>query len=95
MSLVAGLFFGGVSAYGAYKITNDPHDYWTSLSKHHSCTPFTNTACISFIYHDCLRSSRRRCPDCSDGDEIQEIWEINACRNHGRTEVQLLLSNQL
>uniref|UniRef100_A0A672KA63 Transmembrane protein 14C-like n=2 Tax=Sinocyclocheilus grahami TaxID=75366 RepID=A0A672KA63_SINGR len=31
VSLIAGLFFGSVSAYGAYKITNDPHDYWTSL----------------------------------------------------------------
>lgn len=34
MSLIAGLFFGSVSAYGAYRISNDPHDYWTSLSKH-------------------------------------------------------------
>uniref|UniRef100_A0A673L7G9 Transmembrane protein 14A-like n=1 Tax=Sinocyclocheilus rhinocerous TaxID=307959 RepID=A0A673L7G9_9TELE len=32
VSLIAGLFFGSVSAYGAYKITNDPHDYWTSLT---------------------------------------------------------------
>ncbi|XP_073691340.1 transmembrane protein 14A [Garra rufa] len=31
VSLIAGLFFGIVSAYGAFKITNDPHDYWTSL----------------------------------------------------------------
>ncbi|KAF4105412.1 transmembrane protein 14A [Onychostoma macrolepis] len=31
VSLIAGLFFGSVSAYGAYRITNDPHDYWTSL----------------------------------------------------------------
>lgn len=34
MSLIAGLFFGSVSAYGAYKISNDPHDYWTFLSKY-------------------------------------------------------------
>uniref|UniRef100_A0A8C0Y0V0 Transmembrane protein 14A n=1 Tax=Cyprinus carpio carpio TaxID=630221 RepID=A0A8C0Y0V0_CYPCA len=31
VSLIAGLFFGSVSAYGAYRITNDPHDYWISL----------------------------------------------------------------
>uniref|UniRef100_A0A8C1RHE0 Zgc:163080 n=1 Tax=Cyprinus carpio TaxID=7962 RepID=A0A8C1RHE0_CYPCA len=32
VSLIAGLFFGSVSAYGAYKISNDPHDYWTFLT---------------------------------------------------------------
>lgn len=32
VSLIAGLFFGSVSAYGAFRITCDPHDYWTSLS---------------------------------------------------------------
>ncbi|KAI7805236.1 transmembrane protein 14A [Triplophysa rosa] len=31
MSLIAGLFFGSVSAYGAYRISFDPHDYWPSL----------------------------------------------------------------
>ncbi|XP_030627555.1 transmembrane protein 14A [Chanos chanos] len=31
MSLVAGLFFGSISAYGAYRVTNDPRDIWTSL----------------------------------------------------------------
>ncbi|XP_051507492.1 transmembrane protein 14A-like [Myxocyprinus asiaticus] len=31
MSLIAGLFFGSVYAYGAFKISIDPHDYWTSL----------------------------------------------------------------
>ncbi|XP_065106649.1 transmembrane protein 14A [Paramisgurnus dabryanus] len=32
MSLIAGLFFGIWSAYGAYKITYDSYDYWTSLT---------------------------------------------------------------
>ncbi|XP_056126139.1 transmembrane protein 14A-like isoform X3 [Rhinichthys klamathensis goyatoka] len=31
VSLIAGLFFGSVSAYGAFRISNDPQDYWTSL----------------------------------------------------------------
>ncbi|XP_051504536.1 transmembrane protein 14A-like [Myxocyprinus asiaticus] len=31
MSLIAGLFFGSLSAFGAFKISNDPHDYWASL----------------------------------------------------------------
>ncbi|XP_026135037.1 transmembrane protein 14A isoform X1 [Carassius auratus] len=31
VSLIAGLFFGCLSAYGAYKRSNDPYDYWTSL----------------------------------------------------------------
>jgi len=31
MSLMAGLFFGGVSAYGAYNISNDPYDIKVSL----------------------------------------------------------------
>ncbi|MCJ8730932.1 hypothetical protein PDJAM_G00189930 [Pangasius djambal] len=32
MSLIAGLFFGGISAYGAFRITIDPQDKWTSLA---------------------------------------------------------------
>lgn len=31
MSLIAGLVFGGISAYGAFRITMDPQDKWTSL----------------------------------------------------------------
>ncbi|XP_062852033.1 transmembrane protein 14C [Trichomycterus rosablanca] len=31
MSLIAGLFFGAISAYGAFKITVDPSDKWPSL----------------------------------------------------------------
>ncbi|XP_052007652.1 transmembrane protein 14A [Xyrauchen texanus] len=31
MSLIAGLFFGSVSAFGAFKISIDPRDYWASL----------------------------------------------------------------
>ncbi|XP_029926372.1 transmembrane protein 14A [Myripristis murdjan] len=31
MSLIAGLFFGGLSAYGAYNISNDPSDIKVSL----------------------------------------------------------------
>ncbi|KAL7890395.1 hypothetical protein AOLI_G00026530 [Acnodon oligacanthus] len=31
-SLIAGLFFGAMSAYGAYKVSADPHDIWTSLA---------------------------------------------------------------
>nr|XP_020458820.1 transmembrane protein 14A [Monopterus albus] len=31
MSLVAGLIFGGLSAYGAYNISNDPKDIKLSL----------------------------------------------------------------
>ncbi|XP_027021436.1 transmembrane protein 14C isoform X2 [Tachysurus fulvidraco] len=29
MSLIAGLFFGGISAYGAFRVTIDPQDKWT------------------------------------------------------------------
>ncbi|KAK1791430.1 hypothetical protein P4O66_013442 [Electrophorus voltai] len=32
MSLIAGLFFGTISAYGAYRITNDPSDIWISFA---------------------------------------------------------------
>ncbi|KAG9274840.1 transmembrane protein 14C [Astyanax mexicanus] len=32
MSLIAGLFFGGISAYGAFKVSVDPGDIWTSLA---------------------------------------------------------------
>uniref|UniRef100_A0A3B4D8K5 Transmembrane protein 14A n=1 Tax=Pygocentrus nattereri TaxID=42514 RepID=A0A3B4D8K5_PYGNA len=31
-SLIAGLFFGTISAYGAFKVSTDPHDIWTSLA---------------------------------------------------------------
>uniref|UniRef100_A0A671M7S3 Transmembrane protein 14A-like n=1 Tax=Sinocyclocheilus anshuiensis TaxID=1608454 RepID=A0A671M7S3_9TELE len=89
VSLIAGLFFGSVSAYGAFKITNDPHDYWTSLSKYKN--KITNVHPLEIQHISAsnllfLDSSRRRCSDCCDGNEVQEIWEINACRNHGRTE---------
>lgn len=40
-------------------------------------------------------SSRRRWSDCCDGNEIQEFWEINACRTHGRTEVKLQLRQSI
>ncbi|XP_066534713.1 transmembrane protein 14A [Hoplias malabaricus] len=32
VSLIAGLFFGTISAYGAYRISADPGDIWTSLA---------------------------------------------------------------
>ncbi|KAF4090001.1 hypothetical protein AMELA_G00044720 [Ameiurus melas] len=32
VSLIAGLLFGGISAYGAFRITMDPQDKWTSLT---------------------------------------------------------------
>ncbi|XP_060781430.1 transmembrane protein 14A isoform X1 [Neoarius graeffei] len=32
ISLIAGLFFGGISAYGAFRITLDPQDKWISLA---------------------------------------------------------------
>ncbi|XP_053535425.1 transmembrane protein 14A isoform X1 [Ictalurus punctatus] len=32
VSLIAGLFFGGISTYGAFRITMDPQDKWTSLT---------------------------------------------------------------
>lgn len=34
MSLIAGLFFGGISGYGAFKVTIDPQDKWTSLGEY-------------------------------------------------------------
>ena len=33
MSLMAGLVFGGLSAYGAYNVSNDPKDIKMSLSE--------------------------------------------------------------
>lgn len=33
MSLIAGLFFGGISAYGAFRISIDPQDKWTSFGE--------------------------------------------------------------
>lgn len=32
VSLIAGLFFGGISAYGAFKVSADPGDIWTLLA---------------------------------------------------------------
>lgn len=32
MSLIAGLFFGGLSAYGAYNVSNDPKNILVSLA---------------------------------------------------------------
>ncbi|KAM9476760.1 transmembrane protein 14A-like isoform 2-T2 [Clarias gariepinus] len=29
VSLIAGLFFGGISAYGAFRVSMDPQDKWT------------------------------------------------------------------
>uniref|UniRef100_A0A672K5Z3 Transmembrane protein 14C-like n=1 Tax=Sinocyclocheilus grahami TaxID=75366 RepID=A0A672K5Z3_SINGR len=48
VSLIAGLFFGSVSAYGAYKITNDPHDYWTSLTWTITVVKYIN-ACVKGV----------------------------------------------
>ncbi|KAG9347833.1 hypothetical protein JZ751_003849 [Albula glossodonta] len=31
-SLAAGLLFGGVAGYGAYRVTQDPKDIWVSLA---------------------------------------------------------------
>ncbi|XP_076830795.1 transmembrane protein 14A [Brachyhypopomus gauderio] len=31
MSLIAGLFFGTISTYGAFRITMDPNDMWISF----------------------------------------------------------------
>lgn len=36
MSLIAGLVFGGLSAYGAYNISNDPKNIQVSLRKYAS-----------------------------------------------------------
>lgn len=36
MSLVAGLVFGGLSAYGAYNISKDPKNIQVSLRKYAS-----------------------------------------------------------
>lgn len=49
----------------------------------------------NWLFHDFLHSSRRRWSDCCDGNEIQEFWEINACRTHGRTEVKLQLRQSI
>lgn len=54
VSLIAGLFFGSVSAYGAFRISNDPQDYWTSLSKYRNPPCFRNTeqmSAVNFIFH--------------------------------------------
>ncbi|XP_072533705.1 transmembrane protein 14A [Salminus brasiliensis] len=32
VSLIAGLFFGSISAYGAYRVSSEPRDIWTSLA---------------------------------------------------------------
>ncbi|KAI4875785.1 hypothetical protein NFI96_018327 [Prochilodus magdalenae] len=32
VSLMAGLFFGGISGYGAYRVSADPRDIWISLA---------------------------------------------------------------
>ncbi|XP_047423706.1 transmembrane protein 14C isoform X2 [Mugil cephalus] len=31
-SLAAGLLFGGLAGFGAYQISNDPHNVWVSLA---------------------------------------------------------------
>ena len=34
VSLMAGLFFGGISGYGAYRVSADPRDIWISLGEY-------------------------------------------------------------
>ena len=31
ISLAAGLLFGGIAGFGAYRMSNDPKDVWVSL----------------------------------------------------------------
>lgn len=93
VSLIAGLFFGSVSAYGAFRISNDPQDYWTSLSKYKNtleilgiCQLWTfSFIAVSFYSSVCWHTGT------CDGNEVQEIWKVNARRHHGRTEVKVFV----
>lgn len=56
MSLIAGLVFGGLSAYGAYNISNNPKNIQVSLRKHASMRLYRQAFKLvffyfSFIYH--------------------------------------------
>lgn len=82
MSLVAGLVFGGLSAYGAFNISNDPKNIKVSLckcvqnyifvdlSQENSYTHVNIWFCgFSFRWTSCF----------SDGNKIQEFWKVPAC----------------
>lgn len=45
MSLMAGLVFGGLSAYGALNVSNDPRDIKVSLCKYGSVHSNMPTGC--------------------------------------------------
>ena len=47
MSLVAGLVFGGLSAYGAFNLTNDPKDIKISLCEYESLVSFSEIIWLS------------------------------------------------
>lgn len=55
MSMMAGLVFGGLSAYGAYNITNDSKDIKVSLCEcgyvHSNVLISTESATTSSQYH--------------------------------------------
>lgn len=94
MSLMAGLVFGGLSAFGAYNITNDPKDIKVSLREYGSlCSPATiksvEVQCPASVITGCsLSFSVLGSPRSHHGNEIQELWEINASWNNDRAKVR-------
>lgn len=57
MSLIAGLFFGGLSAYGAYNVSNDPKNILVSLGecilfKIHTMEEMRNENFCQYIFYN-------------------------------------------
>lgn len=68
MSLMAGLVFGGLAAYGALNVSNDPRDIKVSLCEYGSIHPNMPTGC------NILSESRHSVPSLS----LQ--WPLDSCR---------------
>lgn len=77
MSLMAGLVFGGISAYGAYNITNDSKDIKVLMCEYGQVQfkmNFQRIINVIQLVLCCNVSSGLRNPCGCDGHEIQEIW---------------------